>query len=322
MSRPALFRTLLLAILLGAAALGWWVLEGRLNPAAIEEAIGKLGWLGPLMFVAGFALATILFVPGSIFGLAGGILFGPLWGTLWNLAGGTLGATGAFLFTRYIAGNWIAAKAQGRLKAVLSGVEAEGWRFVALTRLVPIVPFNVLNYALGLTRIPLSQYLVSTLVCMLPGTAAYAWLGHAGRAAMQGNSDAMRYGALGLAALALVVFIPHLIRRLKQQSTAFASLRDLKASLASGQRPLILDVRDPDEFDGPLGHIDGAINVPLGRLSTVRPGLSGRTRPVVVVCRTDKRSAEAAAILRSGGVENVKVLRGGMEAWSTQANAR
>jgi uncharacterized membrane protein YdjX (TVP38/TMEM64 family)/rhodanese-related sulfurtransferase len=321
-SRPALFRTLLLACLLGAAALGWWVLEGRLNPAAIEEAIGELGWLGPLMFVAGFALATILFVPGSIFGLAGGILFGPLWGTLWNLAGGTLGATAAFLFARYIAGNWIAAKAQGRLKTVLSGVEAEGWRFVALTRLVPIVPFNVLNYALGLTRIPLSQYVLATLVCMLPGTAAYAWLGHAGRAAMEGNSDALRYGALGLAALSLVVFIPHLIRRLKQQSTAFASLCDLKASLASDQRPLILDVRDPDEFDGPLGHIDGAINVPLGRLSTVRPELSGRTRPVVVVCRTDKRSAEAAAILRAGGVQNVKVLRGGMEAWSTQANAR
>jgi uncharacterized membrane protein YdjX (TVP38/TMEM64 family) len=223
MRRPALFRTLLVIAVLGAAALGWWVLEGRLNPAAVEAAIGELGWLGPLMFVAGFALATILFVPGSIFGLAGGILFGPLWGTLWNLAGGTLGATAAFLFARFVAGDWVAARAQGRLKTVLSGVEAEGWRFVALTRLVPIVPFNLLNYALGLTRIPLSQYVLATLVCMLPGTAAYAWLGYAGRAAMEGNSDALRYGALGVAALALVVFIPRLIRRLKQQSAGFAS---------------------------------------------------------------------------------------------------
>ena len=187
------------------------------------------------MFVGVFALATLLFVPGSIFGLTGGVLFGPLWGTVWNLAGGTLGATAAFLFARFIAGDWIAARAQGRLKTVLTGVETEGWRFVALTRLVPIVPFNVLNYALGLTRIPLSQYVLTTLICMVPGTAAYAWLGHAGRAAMEGNSDALRYGALGLAALALVVFVPRLARRLKQQSAGFVSPRDLKVTLA-GER--------------------------------------------------------------------------------------
>jgi uncharacterized membrane protein YdjX (TVP38/TMEM64 family) len=213
----AVFRAVLLAAVLGAAALGWWLFEGRLNPAAIEARIGELGWLARLMFVGAFALATILFVPGSIFGLAGGILFGPLWGTVWNLAGGTLGATAAFLFARFIAGEWIAARAQGRLKLVLSGVEAEGWRFVALMRLVPIVPFNVLNYALGLTRIPLSRYVPATLVCMVPGAAAYAWLGYAGRAAMAGNSDGFRFGALGLAVLALVVFAPRLIRRLKQQ---------------------------------------------------------------------------------------------------------
>jgi uncharacterized membrane protein YdjX (TVP38/TMEM64 family) len=222
------------------------------------------------MFVGVFALETLLFVPGSIVGLTGGVLFGPLWGTVWNLAGGTLGATAAFLFARFIAGDWIAARAQGRLKAVLTGVETEGWRFVALTRLVPVVPFNVLNYALGLTRIPLSQYVLTTLVCMVPGTAAYAWLGHAGRAAMEGNGDALRYGALGLAALALVVFVPRLIRRLKQQSVAFVSARDLKVTLGREQR------------------------------------------------LSDKRSAKAAGILRATGVDDVKVLRGGMEAWSKE----
>jgi uncharacterized membrane protein YdjX (TVP38/TMEM64 family) len=70
---------------------------------------------------------------------------------MWNLTGGTLGATAAFLLARFIAGDWIAARAQGRLKTALSGVEAEGWRCVALARLVPIIPFNLLNYALGLS---------------------------------------------------------------------------------------------------------------------------------------------------------------------------
>lgn len=322
MSRGAIFRVVVLAAVLAAAALGWWLLEGRLDPAAVETAIGELGWLAPLIYVAAFALATVLFLPGSLFGLAGGILFGPLWGTVWNLVGGTLGATAGFLLARFIAGDWIAAKAQGRFKRVLSGVEEEGWRFVALARLVPIIPFNLLNYALGLTRIPLSQYVFATLVCMLPGTAAYAWLGYAGRAALQGNGDALRYGVLGLAALALVVFAPRLIRRLKQQPAAFVSLHDLKASLTGEQRPLIVDVREPNEFDGPLGHIDGSINVPLAQLPAAWERLGASAPPVVVVCRTDKRSATAAGILRARGVENVRVLRGGMEAWSKEAAAR
>lgn len=316
MSRGAVFRVGVFAAILAAAALGWWLLEGRLDPAAVETVIGELGWLAPVVFAAAFALATVLFLPGSIFGLAGGILFGPLWGTVWNLVGGTLGATVAFFLARFIAGDWLAARAQGRFKRVLSGVEAEGWRFVALARLVPVIPFNALNYALGLTRIPISQYVLATLVCMLPGTAAYAWLGYAGKAALQGNNDALRYGVLGIAALALVVFAPRLIRRLKQHPAAFVSLRDLKASLTGDQRPLIVDVREPNEFDGPLGHIDGAINVPLAQLPAAWEGLGACAAPVVIVCRTDRRSATAAGMLRARGVENVKVLRGGMEAWS------
>jgi rhodanese-related sulfurtransferase len=150
---------------------------------------------------------------------------------------------------------------------------------------------------------------------MVPGTAAYAWLGHAGRAAIEGNTDALRYGALGLAALALVVLAPRLLRQFKRQSTAFVSVRDLQL-LAREQRPLIVDVREPDEFKGPLGHIEGAINIPLGQLTTEWRKPDDRTYPLVAVCRTDTRSVKAADILRQSGIPNVKILRGGMEAWS------
>src|SRR5262245_26662461 len=137
-----------LAILAGASWLG--LSRGHLDVAQIESAIGSLGPWGPVAFVALFALGTVLFVPGSLFGLAGGVLFGPVWGTILNLAGATLGATAAFLVARYVAADWVREKAGARIERLIKGVEAEGWRFVALTRLVPLIPFNLLNYALGL----------------------------------------------------------------------------------------------------------------------------------------------------------------------------
>jgi len=159
-------------------------------------------------------LPSVFFVPGAIFGLAGGALFGPLWGTLLNLAGATLGATASFLIARYVAADWVRSKVGGRLQRLVAGVEAEGWRFVAFVRLVPLFPFNLLNYALGLTQIPLTQYVLASLVCMAPGTLAYAWLGYAGREALADNQSAINYGLIALALLAAVALLPRLIRRL------------------------------------------------------------------------------------------------------------
>jgi rhodanese-related sulfurtransferase len=90
---------------------------------------------------------------------------------------------------------------------------------------------------------------------------------------------------------------------------------ELRDRLARGERPLILDVRGPDEFDGPLGHIDGARNVPLPELPRHIPQIGQETGPVIVVCLTDKRSSQAAALLAGSGVRDVAVLRGGMRAW-------
>jgi uncharacterized membrane protein YdjX (TVP38/TMEM64 family)/rhodanese-related sulfurtransferase len=316
----SILRIGLLISVLAAAGLCWVLLQGLLSPSALEAAIREVGALSPLIFVGAFALATVLFVPGSLFGFAGGLLFGPLWGAVWNLIGATLGATIAFVLARFIGHGWIAARTEGRLKMLLSGVDAEGWRFVALTRLVPLVPFNVLNYALGITRIPLAHYVLATFVCIAPGATTYSWLGYAGKAAMEGDSAAIRYGALGLAALALVAFLPRLLQRFKEQSAGFMSVCELKRSSASDQQPVIVDVREPDEFFGPLGHIPGALNIPVNELpNRLREVTSTPRLPIVIVCRTDKRSAKAAAMLRSSGVRDVWVLRGGMEQWSREA---
>jgi len=308
---------LLLATLLAAAALWAALNHATLDLASMEAAIGGLGVWAPVGYIATYALATVLFLPGALFGLAGGALFGPLWGTVWNLGGATLGATLAFLVARYIASDWVARKTAGRMKQIAEGIDAEGWRFVAVTRLVPLFPFNLLNYALGLTRVPLAHYILASFVCMVPGTAAYTWLGYAGREAAAGQGDALRYGLIGLGLLALVAFLPRLMRRARSAPAAWISVTQLHRRLETGPALDAIDVRSPEEFNGPLGHIPGALNIPLGGFAAKTVELGGATnRPIVLVCRTDRRSAAAAEILRAAGRRDVFVLRGGMEEWN------
>lgn len=187
--------------------------RGRIDPADIQAWVDGAGLLAPLLFMLGYAVSAVLFIPGTVFTLAGGALFGPVLGTAYNLTGATIGAVAAFLVARYLAGDWVARKTGGRLRQVIDGVEREGWRFVAFTRLVPIFPFNLLNYAFGLTRIPLLHYFLATYVCMLPGAAAYTYIGYAGREALAGGGDLIRKGLLALALLAVAVFLPSLIKR-------------------------------------------------------------------------------------------------------------
>jgi uncharacterized membrane protein YdjX (TVP38/TMEM64 family)/rhodanese-related sulfurtransferase len=257
-------------------------------------------------------------VPGAIFGLAGGALFGPLWGTIFNLVGATLGATAAFLIARYLAQDWVRGKAAGGLDRLVAGVEAEGWRFVAFVRLVPLFPFNLTNYALGLTRIPLAQFVLATFVCMAPGALAYAWLGHAGREAVGGGGTAIRYGVIGLALLAAVAFLPRLLRRWRaEEAPRWIATNELVAELKESRGPTVIDVRGAEEFIGPLGHIPGAINVPINELSHRLDELESlQEKPVVLVCRTDRRSVTGARVLRDAGFHKIRVLKDGMEGWN------
>ncbi|MGD9617909.1 MAG: rhodanese-like domain-containing protein [Alphaproteobacteria bacterium] len=100
-----------------------------------------------------------------------------------------------------------------------------------------------------------------------------------------------------------------------RKGPVWVEIGELRDRLDRGEHPLILDVRGRDEFDGPLGHIEGARNVPLAELSVRLAELGGEEEPVVVVCLTDKRSSQAAASLAEAGFRNVAVLRGGMRAW-------
>lgn len=305
-------------LLLGIVAAIVWaaVNRDRLDIEALDAWVAGFGLLAPLAYLALYAVGTVAFLPGALFALAGGALFGPVWGSLLNLVGATIGASLAFLIARYLAGDWVAARTGGRLKRLIDGVEAEGWRFVAFVRLVPLFPFNLTNYALGLTRISFATYVVTSFICMAPGAIAYTWLGHAGREALAGNASAVRYGLLALGLLAAIAFLPRLIRRLRGDQNRWIDASALADRLRDGGITIV-DVRGPDEFTGPLGHIEAALNIPLGELPGRLTEISAsQARPVILVCKTDKRSATAAAMLGAAGFSDVSVLRGGMEQWN------
>jgi len=314
-SRRLLPRLALLLLLI--AAVGWAALHrDRIDLATLDASLGSLGAWMPIGYVALYAVATVAFVPGAAFALAGGALLGPFWGSILNLVGATLGATLAFLVARYVAGDWVGRRAGGLLKRLIDGVDAEGWRFVAFVRLVPLFPFNLSNYVLGLTRISLHEYVIATFLCMVPGAVAYTWLGHAGRAALAGETDAIRYGLLALGLLAATAFLPRLVRHLRP-TFSWIEVGDLKRRLDRGEAVSVVDVRGADEFTGPLGHIANARNIPVAELSGRSSELAGlEQKPIVLVCRTDKRSAAAAQVLQATGFTQVSVLRRGMEQWN------
>ncbi|MBF0620415.1 MAG: TVP38/TMEM64 family protein [Magnetococcales bacterium] len=219
MNSKALIRIVVVLVLIGAIA---WAATFRdeLSPEAIQAWVSSFGYWGPVVFIGIYAIASVLFLPGSVLTLTGGALFGPVLGTLYNLSGATIGATLAFLIARYLASDWVEQKAGGRLKRLFDGVEQEGWKFVAFVRLVPVFPFNLLNYALGLTKIRLSHYIIASFICMLPGGFAYTYLGFAGKEALAGGDDLLQKGLLALGLLAAVAFLPSMIKRMRKQTDA------------------------------------------------------------------------------------------------------
>ena len=319
MNRTTTFRIAVGIAVITAIAVAFFYRDA-LDAAALETWIRGLGVLAPLVFIAVYALGAVLFAPGSVLTLAGGALFGPVWGTLYNLTGATIGATLAFLVARYLAQGWVTRKAGGKLKQLLDGVEAEGWKFVAFTRLVPLFPFNLLNYALGLTRIKLGVYIAATFVFMLPGAIAYTYLGYAGREAVAGAEGVIQKGLLALALLALVAFLPRLVKHLrapKADEMPKITSADLKARLAKGENIGVLDVRSAPDFSGPLGSIPGSVNIPLDELPKRLAELEAqRERPLAVVCRTNRMSGKAVQMLRERGFIQAVLVSDGMVGWT------
>lgn len=142
------------------------------------EWINNQGAVGGIVFMLLYIVATVAFLPGSVLTLGAGVVFGVFLGSLYVFIGATLGATAAFLVGRYLARGWVANKIAGNQKfaAIDRAVGREGLKIVLLTRLSPVFPFNLLNYAYGLTGVSLKDYFFGS-IGMLPGTIMYVYLG-------------------------------------------------------------------------------------------------------------------------------------------------
>ncbi|MDP2600369.1 MAG: TVP38/TMEM64 family protein [Deltaproteobacteria bacterium] len=145
----------------------------------LEAWIRSQGVLAPLIFGLIYIIATVFALPGSVLTVSGGILFGTLWGTLINLVSATLGASLAFLLTRYLGREFIEKWTRGKLKRFDQKIGEHGFTTVFYLRLVPIFPFNLLNFSLGLTQIRFRDYFLATLLGMVPGAFVYTSIGGA-----------------------------------------------------------------------------------------------------------------------------------------------
>ncbi|TDX48352.1 TVP38/TMEM64 family protein [Orenia marismortui] len=184
------------------------------DPKLLKEAINGLGAWGPIVFGLLWVIAAVFFLPGSALGLVGGLIFGPWLGTLYTALGSTVGAVCAFLAGKYVARDMVKGMMEKnpKLNKIDEGVQAEGWRFVMLTRLVPIFPYNVQNYVYGLTSISLVSYAVATFVFMLPGCLAFSF---AGGAISSGGSPMEIIMYLGIAGIVLfgISLIPKWLKK-------------------------------------------------------------------------------------------------------------
>ena len=182
----------------GAAGSGW--------VADLRRWVDGFGPAAPLLYGLAYVVATVLFVPGSALTVGAGVAFGLLWGTVLVSVASTVGAALAFLAARYLLRERVARWVEGRRKfeVVDRAVGEKGWKIVFLTRLSPVLPFNLQNYAYGLTKVSFPGYVLASWVAMLPGTLLYVYLGAAGAQVAAAATGAASWGRTAVQVLGLL----------------------------------------------------------------------------------------------------------------------
>lgn len=146
--------------------------------------------------------------------LAGGAIFGPIFGTALNLLGATTGAAIAFLITRHLVYDWFSSKKGEKLNKLIAGVDQKGWVFIAFLRLFPIIPFNLVNYGLGVTGITFRIYFITTFIFLIPAEIIYTYFGYAGMNALTNPGHFYRNGGIILTGLAIFfLFIINIMKK-------------------------------------------------------------------------------------------------------------
>ncbi|WP_246153126.1 TVP38/TMEM64 family protein [Oryzomonas rubra] len=208
MLRPLLFLGVMIAaiVLVRASGAGQY-----LEPERLRALFSGFGIVAPLVYIAIYTVAPTLMLPGLPLSMAGATVFGPVWGVVYTIIGATLGACAAFLIARYAARDWVERQLVGsRWNKLDSETAQNGWKAVAFTRLIPLFPFNLLNFAFGLTKISFPQYAVATFIFMLPGTIAFITFSSSLLGLLKGKVS--REFFIGIVLIVAVSLIPRLAK--------------------------------------------------------------------------------------------------------------
>lgn len=171
--------------------------------------VDGFGIWGPIVFIIIYVGVTVLFLPGFPLTIMAGAFFGPIYGAIWVSIGSTVGATIAFLIARYSGRQFVVDKLgdTDMYHRIEKGVKKDGWKMVAITRLVPIFPYNGQNFIYGLTEIPLKIYTFVSWICMLPTTIAYTFLAGSAVASDGNLAKLVSYLGIGMSTLFVMSII-------------------------------------------------------------------------------------------------------------------
>jgi len=192
-----------------------WTDVGRnLSPDQIRETIQSVGNLAPILYVLIYSIAPVFFIPGWIITISGGLTFGPLWGTILTVLGATIGATLAFFVGRFLGRDFVSGMLKEKFKtieALDAQAASHGFQVIFFLRLIPLVPFNALDYVAGISKVSARNYILGTFLGIIPGTFAYVYLG-----STLTHIYSWRF-ALAVGLLILLSLIPMLYKRWKKQ---------------------------------------------------------------------------------------------------------
>ena len=185
------------------------------NVPKIKTWVANFGKIAPLVYIGLYLVSTVFFLPGSPVTVLAGFVFGPLWGVFYASVASIISVSAAFLIARYVARDlvegWVKDNAQFR--KIDEQVEEQGWRILMFTRLVPIFPFNLQNYAYGLTSIRFSTYVLVSAIFMLPGTAVFVQLGGAFVSGEGNIWKTLLYLGIAGVLMLLLSLIPRLLQK-------------------------------------------------------------------------------------------------------------
>lgn len=199
-------KTAVLLVLLIALAALTWKLSTWLTPQQLQQALQQTGGWAPVLYIGLFVLLPAFFFPVAVLALAGGLLFGLWWGSVYTFIGAVLNCAMMFLLARYVGRSQVQRLVEQKLspqwqRRLQMADGKEGFLLLIILRLIPTVPYNLINYTFGLTGISFSSYLLASAIGIIPGTFAFINIGDK---TLEAGSPSF-WSAIGLLVLLLVV---------------------------------------------------------------------------------------------------------------------